>query len=329
MRPPACAGPSRADVGKNPAAPVQVAAAVLLRADGAFLLAQRPAGKVYEGYWEFPGGKLEPKETHRQALDRELHEELGVEVLEAHPWIVRRFVYEHAHVELHFFRVLRWAGEVSPREGQALAWQKLDGLDCQPMLPANAPVLAALRWPTIYGITMATEIGVDAQIAAAERAMKQGLKLIQLREPGMPIAARTRLAHALAARAARYGARVMLNGTAEEARSLGMAGVHWPARMLLAARERPLDLAVAASCHNALELAQAAKLGVDFVVFGPVLSTPTHPEAEPLGWDRWAALAAGQPMPLYALGGLRDQDLSLAWQAGGHGVALRRAAWAG
>ena len=102
------------------ARPVEVAAAVILRPDGRFLLAQRPAGKVYAGYWEFPGGKVEPGEPARAALKRELHEELGIEVTRAYPWITREYVYPHAHVRLNFFRVLGWEGEPHSREGQAL-----------------------------------------------------------------------------------------------------------------------------------------------------------------------------------------------------------------
>jgi len=98
------------------AAIVRVAAAVLLRPDGQVLLAQRPAGKPYAGYWEFPGGKLEPGETPRHALDRELDEELGIIVRRATPWLVQEFVYPHAHVELNFFRVFEWEGELASRD---------------------------------------------------------------------------------------------------------------------------------------------------------------------------------------------------------------------
>ena len=87
------------------------------------LLAQRPAGKAYAGYWEFPGGKLEPGETPRAALDRELAEELGLAVRRAAPWLVQHFRYPHAHVELHFFRVFEWDGEPVGHDGQAFAWQ--------------------------------------------------------------------------------------------------------------------------------------------------------------------------------------------------------------
>lgn len=123
---------------------VQVAAAVILRGDGSFLLAQRPVGKVYAGYWEFPGGKLEPGETPYAALVRELREELGLAVVRAEPWRVKRYVYPHAHVELHFFRVLEWEGEPVGHDGQAFAWQRPGAIDVMPLLPANSDVLEAL-----------------------------------------------------------------------------------------------------------------------------------------------------------------------------------------
>ena len=133
----------------------RVAAAVIIRGDGEVLLAQRPPGKVYAGYWEFPGGKLEPGETPRAALDRELHEELGLTVRRAAPWLVQRFVYPHAHVELHFFRVFAWEGEPVGHDGQAFAWQTPGRFDVAPLLPANTRVLRALTLPPLYAITMA------------------------------------------------------------------------------------------------------------------------------------------------------------------------------
>src|SRR5207253_9676517 len=117
----ACRLPVRAGLGGSPRQEViEVAAAVIQRPDGRFLLAQRPPGKVYAGYWEFPGGKLEPGEPPAQALARELHEELGIGVACAYPWITRVFTYPHATVRLNFFRVTSWAGEPQPREDQAI-----------------------------------------------------------------------------------------------------------------------------------------------------------------------------------------------------------------
>jgi 8-oxo-dGTP diphosphatase len=118
----------------------EVAVGVLLQADGSFLLTSRPAGKVYAGYWEFPGGKLEEGESVAQALQRELHEELGIEALEIQPWKDELVDYPHALVRLNFCKVLRWSGELQMREGQACAWQQLP-VQMVPVLPGTVPVL--------------------------------------------------------------------------------------------------------------------------------------------------------------------------------------------
>jgi len=120
---------------------VQVAVGVLVRGDGAFLLTSRPAGKPYAGYWEFPGGKLEAGEDVRAALQRELHEELGVQVLSAHAWQDEMVDYPHALVHLHFWIVSAWDGELRMLEGQTFSWQQLP-VDLEPILPGTIPVLA-------------------------------------------------------------------------------------------------------------------------------------------------------------------------------------------
>lgn len=121
---------------------VEVAVGVLLRADGAFLLTSRPAGKVYEGYWEFPGGKVEPGESVEQALRRELLEEIGLSIGAVHPWKSGRVDYPHALVRLNFCKVFEWQGKLQMHEGQCFAWQNLP-VQVQPVLPGTVPVL---RW---------------------------------------------------------------------------------------------------------------------------------------------------------------------------------------
>nr|WP_186511076.1 NUDIX domain-containing protein [Caenimonas sedimenti] len=121
-------------------AQVEVAVGVLVRNDGAFLLTSRPPGKVYEGYWEFPGGKLERGETVAQALRRELREEIGVEVGPIHPWRVEVVDYPHALVRLNFCKVYAWSGELHMHEGQQFAWQQLP-VQVRPVLPGTVPVL--------------------------------------------------------------------------------------------------------------------------------------------------------------------------------------------
>ncbi len=306
----------------------EVAAAVILRPDGSFLLGQRAVSACYPGYWEFPGGKLEPGETPYQALVRELAEELGIDVLAATPWIVREHVYEHARVRLYFFRVSRWAGELCNRVHAALAWQRADAPTVAPMLPANAPVLAALRLPDLYGISHAWEIGIEAQLAALAAALAGGLRLVQLRETALPKAARASFVAAAVARCHAHGARALVSGDAQLARAAGADGVHLPAAQLMTLARRPAFPLVAASCHDRVELERAARLGCDFAVLGPIMPTATHPGQAGIGWGGFAELAAGLPLPVYAIGGLTPADLAAAQAAGAQGIAAIRAAWA-
>ena len=306
---------------------VRVAAAVILRADGKVLLAQRPPGKAYAGYWEFPGGKLEAGETPAHALSRELHEELGITVRTASPWLVQEFVYPHAHVELAFFRVFAFGGELVSRDGQAFAWQDPQAIDVAPLLPANTRVLAALALPTVYAITCADDVGDATFAERAHRALAGGVRLIQVREPGHDRPSRDALVRQLIALAAGRNARILVNGTADDARRLGCAGVHWTARALNAASSRPHDIVVAASCHTHADVMHASAVDVDFAVLGPVMATPTHPDARPLGWEGFATAIAGTRVPVFALGGLSPTDREVAIAHGAHGIAMRRHAW--
>ena len=127
--------------------PVDVAVGVLIERDaagreGRFLLTSRPQGKVYAGHWEFPGGKLEAGESVEQALRRELHEELGIDidVASVQRWKEEMFDYPHALVRLHFCKVFAWRGEFEMREAQQMAWQTLP-VQVRPVLPGTVPVL--------------------------------------------------------------------------------------------------------------------------------------------------------------------------------------------
>ena len=308
-------------------APVEVVAAVIERPDGSFLLAQRPADKVYAGYWEFPGGKVELQEPLAQALTRELHEELGIDVERAYPWIVRNYTYPHAEVRLNFFRVRAWRGEPHGKEAQRLAWQHVRALDVAPLLPANALVLRALSLPCEYAITHAGEIGIEAQLDLLEKRLQRGLRLIQVREKNLQARELERFAGAVIAKARVCGAQVLINSDIELALRLGADGVHLTAVQLARLQRRPALPWCAASCHSAAELARAVQLGADFAVLGPVQATPTHPRAQVLGWDGFAALARGATLPVFALGGIKPDELETAWSRGAHGIAMVRGSW--
>ena len=137
---PLIADPHSARLGGVDRAVVDVAVGVLVKHDGSFLLTSRPTGKVYAGYWEFPGGKLEVGESVEQALRRELQEELGIDIGTVHPWKVEMVDYPHALVRLHFCKVFEWSGALQMREAQRYSWEQLP-VQVQPVLPGTIPVL--------------------------------------------------------------------------------------------------------------------------------------------------------------------------------------------
>lgn len=318
---------------------VEVAVAIITRVDGAFLLASRPEGKPYAGYWEFPGGKVKPGEPLLHALRRELMEELGITVEHAYRWITRTFSYPHATVRLCFFRVVKWQGEPQPYEGQELSWQFANNVQVEPMLPANAPVLDALGLPPVYAITNAMEIGAKCSLARVKCALQAGIRLLQIREKGMEQRALREFGREIVDLAHHHGATVLINCGSGGAifrsdfcsdfcHEIGADGLHLPSAQLMNLSARPAVARCGASCHNQEELFRAEQLNLDFAALGPVLPTLSHPGSSTLGWRKFDLLAQNCAIPVFALGGLRFEDLTTAWEHGGHGIAMIRGIWA-
>lgn len=311
----------------------EVAAAVFLRPAAGmgavgrteFLLAQRPPGKAYAGYWEFPGGKREPGERLIDTCRRELQEELGVNCERILPWISREFVYPHAHVRLRFFRVTAWRGPLQPLEHTGIVWQLIgQPATVDPVLPANGPILKALDLPTTYAITCVDENGMDVELQRTERALAAGCRLFQVRDKALPREFRRRLAEQLIARVRPQGGRILINEDESLAREVAADGLHLTSAQLARATDRPDFPWVGGSCHDASDLARAASLGLDFVVLGPVFPTPTHAGQVTLGWAALEKMIEQYPLPVFALGGVRPGMKDIAQQHGAHGVAVMR-----
>lgn len=304
---------------------LEVAAGVIVSPDGSILLGRRPEGKPYSGYWEFPGGKIEAGESARDALRRELKEEIGIDPHQLHPWISRIFHYSHATVKLNFFKVLGWDGDPEGLENQELAWQDPFDISVSPLLPANEPILRALRLPSVYAVTNAAELGIEMQLEKLKAALEKGIRFIQVREKGMDPDTLKYFAKEVIAMA--EGATVTINSEVELAHEIRAHGVHLSSNQLMHISVRPDFDWCGASVHSARELDKAVSLGLDFAVMGNLFATASHPGKEGMGWTPFSEIAEGCPIPVYAIGGLGKTDLAVAQRHGAHGIAMLRSAW--
>jgi 8-oxo-dGTP diphosphatase len=309
---------------------MHVMAGVMIDVEGRVLLAQRPAGKHLAGMWEFPGGKLEPGEEPLAALARELDEELGVTLQRAEPLIRVPCHYIDRELLLDTWRVDQWEGTPQSREGQALQWLSPDQVDPAILTLADRAILQAIRLPARYPITP-SDIFPDQRgslFGRIGRAIERGESMLQLRLPLWPRELVHELAMALLPLARRHGTQLLLNGDIDGARTLGI-GVQLKSNQLSVLSDRPLSLQqlVGASCHDAMQLKQASRIGADFATLSPVAATPGHPQTPPLGWPRFQLLVEAAALPVYALGGTAPSQITLARQHGGQGVAGIREFW--
>lgn len=305
---------------------IRVVAGILRDATGRVLLAQRPPGKELAGAWEFPGGKVEAGESPTAALTRELGEELGIHAIPGR----RRIAVPHGRIVLDVYDIAHFEGKPQAREGQSLIWVEPERVDRHQLPEADRPVLTSLSLPDRYLITP-TPSGSDesAFVASLEAAIEDGISLVQLRLPGwsrervMPLARRLREC------CARNRVRLLLNADWQLALVLGLDGVHLPARVAAALRNRPIpgDRLLGVSCHGAEALAHAMRIGADFATLSPISPTQSHVDAPPLGWAQAEHLIAHASIPVYALGGLAPGDRECAFEHGFQGIAAIRSLW--
>lgn len=292
------------------------------------LLSRRPVGKSHAGLWEFPGGKIEPGEGIEAALKRELGEELGIDAQVGAPLIELPYRYADMSVRLFVREVLAFSGQPRPLEGQQLRWIPEHELAAMDLLPANAAIVAALRLPEQLLITPRLESADELQWGI-QRALDRGIRLVVLRQPGLPRAELYQWCEALGARWRGEGARVLLHGDPNAFGLSRVDGIHCPAGVAAGLQGRPVgpDRLFGVSCHSPEELERAGDLGADYATLSPVAPTATHPEAVPIGWGRFGDWVRAARLPVYALGGLSAVDAPVARNAGGQGVAGIRGFW--
>ncbi|MGH8396993.1 MAG: Nudix family hydrolase [Gammaproteobacteria bacterium] len=308
---------------------IHVVAAVLKDTAGRVLINQRPAGKPWAGYWEFPGGKIEAGETPFAALKRESHEELGITVHEAESWIHLGHDYPDRHVELDVWRVRRYSGELQARENQSFAWVKLDELSSWNLLPADGPIVTAIRLPPRMLVTPSPGSGMPRYLETLGKTLEQSVECVQLRAPELTLPGYTSLAREVIALCHGYAARIILNTEPRLVQELNADGVHLNSTRLMQGAGRPLPegFLTGASCHDENEIRRAQARGLDYIILGPVQTTSSHPHATTLGWDGFARLVTLSVVPVYAIGGMQPGQLDKVRSLGGHGIAATRSLW--
>jgi 8-oxo-dGTP diphosphatase len=310
--------------------PIHVVAGIVRDDAGRVLVAERPPGKHLAGLWEFPGGKIDHGETPFDALRRELAEEIGITIERATPLISVPWTYPGKRIVLDAFIVDAYSNGIIAREGQSLRWSLPEHLDAASMPPADVPIVHALQLPDRYLITPPLPPGADdVLLRGIEQACIAGIRLIQLRQPGWTQDDIALVANEARALCARHRCELVVNANWRLAETCDLDGVHLPARVAASLDARPIaaDRWLGVSCHDRAELDHAQRIGADFATLAPVAPTPTHPDVASLGWETFAALAADAAIPVYALGGMRADDIDRARACGAQGIAAIRAFW--
>lgn len=290
-----------------------VAIGVVLDSGGKVLIAKRDS-KASGDLWEFPGGKLQPGETPQQALIRELQEELNITPLAPTPLITISHNYRDYAVRLFVYTVTKFTGKAQGFEGQPVLWTDIAHLSRYQFPLANRAIINSITLPDEYAILQASNGADFAQ--QLQRLLAAGVRLIQARVKSLSQNEASRILIPAIEKCRKQGVILLLNHP--NAAQFHPDGIHLPATQL---SNRPPCRWLAASCHNAQQLHQAEAIGADFALLSPVLATPSHPTATPLGWDKFQQLTATSNIPIFALGGMTAQDKPTAQKLGAQGIA--------
>ena len=306
---------------------VNVSVAILINADHQVLFGQRPPPKSWEGWWEFPGGKIEKDETSVDALYREIYEEIGVKITKFEKWVTRKYFYGGNDITLHFFKVHKWEGEVTSKENQKLVWTYLQNLNVSPILPANLFVQKAFDLPMHYAITNLSETSKKVFFNQLQNKISNGLKMIQVREKNISFKEFKIFSKEVIEICKPNDVKVIINSNVDLAYEIKADGVHLTSKDLIHIKKIPDNLIVSASCHTQEEIDIAEKLNINFLVLSAVKKTLSHEDIKPLGWNKFEKIVNKVNTPIYALGGLGVKDYQVALGNGAIGIASQRLIW--
>ncbi len=298
---------------------VNVAIGVIRDKFNRLLITQRKLGTHLAGLWEFPGGKFAVNEEARSALERELDEELNIQIGQVSPLINIKFDYPDVSVSLFVYEVHDFIGLPIGREGQKLKWVAVSELDFYPFPEANRTILSAIKLGRQYAII--GDLELSELLSQIDYLAKQGVNLVQIRIKNKKIKNIEDMFTIIRERCRLLKIRYLINSDVRVVKQPS-DGLHLTSAALMTMTERPkLSGYLAASCHSLQELKKAEQLKLDFAVLSPVKKTTSHLEASPLGWTQWQDWVAQVNIPVFALGGMLKEDYEIAIHRGAQGLA--------
>lgn len=311
---------------------VHVAVAVIQNSDGQCFIAKRPATSHQGGLWEFPGGKVEKNETSLEALKRELFEEIGISITKTSPLIKIYHDYIDKSVLLEVFKVSEYAGNAFGKEEQETRWINVSELSKYQFPLANIPIIKSIQLPDKYMIT--GDFSNDEMLFKyIQTSINKGIKLIQFRAKHLKSERYFKLAKEIYFLCEKEKVKLLLNSSLENYNKYSAEnfshGIHLNSdELTLFSNESHLkNHLVSASTHSNKEILVAVEKNIDFIVLSPVNKTLSHPDAIPLGWEKFNTLTEKAKIPVYALGGMTVKHLDTAKANGAQGIAAIGEFW--
>ena len=307
---------------------IHVAVAVIKNQSNEVLISLRAQDVHQGGLWEFPGGKVESGESVLDALKREISEELDIEISHAKPFKIIRHVYSDKTVVLDVWLVDQFSGEPRGAEGQVIKWELIDELNQNDFPAANRSIINSLVLPERYMIT-----GLFSDLADFKRhlegALEKGISLVQLRCNDRSESEFLELCEEANLLCDRYNARLLLNTSSEIFHKTDVKGLHLNGRRLHSTAIRPVDNSclLSVSCHTVSDLEKAEQINADIILLSPVNETSSHPGVSGMGWEKFSQMSSVTNVPVFALGGMSEDDLNTARSAGAKGVAAISSFW--
>ncbi len=292
------------------------------------LVSLRPTDVHMGGLWEFPGGKCEVGESARDALNRELQEELAIMVLQCRPMMQIRHEYPDKTVLLDIWEVTDFQGEPRGNEGQRVEWHNIATLNPVDFPQANRAIIRRLQLPAQFMITGKFENQTDF-LQRLQQSLQNGIRLVQLRAKGLATDELIQLSGAAHPLCQQYGASLLVNTDKETISQCSCDGLHLTSQQLHQYPHRPVNaqMFLSASCHTEDDLRHATLLQADLLLLSPVKPTTSHPGEPGIGWDKFEQMIKSVSTPVYALGGMSADDIDEAQQRGAQGVAAISSFW--